>query len=742
MNLFRRQQLLLNSSRSAWVVLCLGAILTLSACGGGGGGDESPAPSNPAPAPTPSSTNSAPGFTSGATISVVENSIATGYTAAATDKEGDVVTFSLTGGADQALFSINAGTGVLSFLAALDFESPVDSNTDNAYLVEITANDGTNSVTQTVIVTILDQLQEGIIVSAIDVKTVQFDWPANGGATFYRLLVNPDGISGYSTIKDNILSTSATLTLPVHLTDWINASYMLEVHDDNGVISTLPEVTITSLMLSSIGYFKASNPDVFDTFGISVALSADGNTMAMGSAGESSDATGINGDQNNFLFSSGAVYLFRRDNNSGVWAQEAFIKAEFPGSFDLFGTTVAISDDGNTLVVGATREGSDAIGVNGDQENNNALDSGAVYVFRFDAGGATWSQQAYIKASNTNISDDFGVSLDLSGDGNTLAVGADGESSLATHTGGIQTGNSAPSAGAVYLFRFDTGSTTWSQQAYIKASNTGPNDLFGASVALSTDGNTLAIGASGEGSESTGVDGRQLVDARQLNNQALGSGAVFLLRFGAMSKAWSHQAYIKASNTDSNDGFGNAVALSSNGNTLAVAAKDEKGSAAGVNGDETDNALTSAGAIYLFRFNANDTSWSQQAYIKPSNPGLFYLFGDSVSLSADGNILVVGADGEASNATGINGDSFDISAPSSGAAYLYRFNTSSMSWSQQSYIKASNTEELDNFGLPVVLSADGNTLAVGAFGESSSASGVNGDQTDNFSLGAGAVYLY
>ena len=731
MNLFRRQQLLLNSSRSAWVVLCLGAILSLSACGGGGGGG-SPAPAAPAPAPSP--VNSAPGFTSDAMISVYENSTAAQYIATASDKEGDKVTFSLTGGADQALFSIDADSGVVSFLAVPDFEEPVDSNVDNVYLIEITANDGSNSVKQTVIVTVMDQL-EGVNVSAVDIKTVQFDWPAFSGATFYRLLVNPDGISGYSPIKDNILTVSTTVTLPVHLTDWINASYILEAHDSSGMISNSPAITISSLMLSSMGYFKASNPGFFDTFGLSVALSADGNTMAMGSPGESSSATGVNGDQTNEnINSAGAVYLFRRDNNSGVWTQEAYIKPDNPGLFLLFGSVVALSDDGNTLAVSAPTEDSNATGINGSQLNDPATtNSGAVYLFRFDV---VWSQQAYIKASNTDAFDNFGSSLDLSGDGNTLAVGADGESSLAINIDGIQTDNSAPSAGAVYLFRFDSGGMTWSQQAYIKASNTGANDMFGASIALSNDGNTIAVGAVGESSESTGINGNQLL------YQAPGAGAAYILRFDPINMVWSHQAYIKASNTDSSDSFGNAIALSSDGNTLAVAAKDENSGSAGVGGDQLDNTITSAGVVYLYRFDTNDRSWSQQAYVKASNPGEFYWFGDSVSLSADGNILVVGAGGEDSNATGINGNPFDISAPSSGAAYLYRFDTSNMVWSQQSYIKASNTEMLDGFGLPVVLSADGNTLAVGAPGESSSAAGINGDQTDNFSAASGAVYLY
>jgi hypothetical protein len=114
---------------------------------------------------------------------------------------------------------------------------------------------------------------------------------------------------------------------------------------------------------------------------------------------------------------------------------------------------LALSGDGNTLAVGADREDSAAIGVNGDQADNNARFAGAVYVFARDTGGV-WTQQAYVKSSNTDAGEDFfGQSMALSGDGNTLAVGAFGERSAATGVNGDQADNSASVAGAVYVFR-------------------------------------------------------------------------------------------------------------------------------------------------------------------------------------------------------------------------------------------------------------------------------------------------
>jgi hypothetical protein len=152
-------------------------------------------------------------------------------------------------------------------------------------------------------------------------------------------------------------------------------------------------------------------------------------------------------------------------------------------------------------------------------------------------GAGTWSQQAYIKASNTDADDSFGRSVALSGD--TLAVGASLEDSAATGIDGDQSDNSATNAGAVYVYTRDA-TGVWSQQAYIKASNTDAEDEFGL-VALS--GDTLAVGAFQEASAASGIDGDQS------DNNASNSGAVYVYtRDGA--GVWSQQAYIKASNTD------------------------------------------------------------------------------------------------------------------------------------------------------------------------------------------------
>ena len=96
----------------------------------------------------------APVFSSGATASVAENQTAA-YTAAAADDEGTVLTYSLSG-ADAALFSIDAGTGVVTFNAAPDYENPADAGGDNVYDIVVSASDGTNSTDQAVAITVTD----------------------------------------------------------------------------------------------------------------------------------------------------------------------------------------------------------------------------------------------------------------------------------------------------------------------------------------------------------------------------------------------------------------------------------------------------------------------------------------------------------------------------------------------------------------------------------------------------------
>jgi hypothetical protein len=392
-------------------------------------------------------------------------------------------------------------------------------------------------------------------------------------------------------------------------------------------------------------------------------------------------------------------------------AQQAYLKASNTGAGDQFGYSVAIS--GDTVVVGAWNEDSNATGVNGTQSDNSASAAGAAYVFVRSSG--TWTQQAYLKASNTGAGDNFGYSVAISGD--TVVVGAQNEASNATGVNGTQSDNSASAAGAAYVFVRSSG--LWTQQAYLKASNTGAGDNFGYSVAIS--GDTVVAGAYFEGSNATGVTGSQS------DNSATRAGAAYV--FVRSSGTWSQQAYLKASNTEANDFFGRSVSIS--GDTVVVGANRESSNATGVNGTESNNSAASSGAAYVSVRSSG--TWSQQAYLKASNAEAYDQLGWSVAISGD--TVVVGALGEAGDATGGQSNN---SASYAGAAYV--FVRSSGTWTQQAYLKASNAEANDYFSYSVAISGD--TVVAGAYQEASNATGVNGTQSDNSTFVAGAAYVF
>jgi hypothetical protein len=436
--------------------------------------------------------------------------------------------------------------------------------------------------------------------------------------------------------------------------------------------------------------------------------------------------------------------------SSSSTRQIAYLKASNAEGSDHFacggslpghsGNAVAISGDGNTLVVGAPHESSAARGINGDQTDNSLYNAGAAYVYV--RRGDNWEQQAYIKASNSGRNDMFGLTVSVSRDGNTLAVAASWEASAATGVNGNQSDDSLPQAGAVYVF-VRTGSQ-WSQQAYLKASNTGrkgagddvEGDQFGFSLALSGDGNTLAVGAIGEDSAARGIDGDQADDT------AVSSGAVYV--FTRAAGTWTQQAYVKSANSDAGDLFGYSVSLSGDGNALAVAGYDEDGSGKGVN-PANDDGLNGTGAIYAFE--REKGSWRQAGYFKGSRSQRNDALGYDVAISGDGRTIAAGAGEESCLNPGISPGGCDVDtfpahlpAGSVGAAYVWA--RSGDTWVEQAFIKASNPDLEDWFGVRLALSGDGSTLLVGASMEDSGARGPNGNQRDNTAPDAGAAYVF
>lgn len=416
-----------------------------------------------------------------------------------------------------------------------------------------------------------------------------------------------------------------------------------------------------------------------------------------------------------------------------------YFKASNVGSGDEFGTRVALSADGKTLAVGARTEASDIRGVRHGafSDNNLAPNAGAVYVFV--RGEAGWVQQAFLKAANTDPGDMFGEALALSADGNTIVVGARGESGgqAGAHATQPPEDNSANGAGAAYVFVRNAG--TWTQQAYIKASNPETSDRFGSEVAISADGNTLAVSAPSEDGNGTGVVHGAVTD----NNLRPSSGAVYL--FHRANGAWTQQAYAKVWNAEENDALGRSLALSGNGDVLAVGSANEDSNFTGVRtapfGD--NNLSPDSGAVYLFT--RAGATWSQQAHLKGHAVANIQAFGTAVALSDDGTTLVVGAHNETSDHRGVfaTGPAINTAGHQSGAVYV--FTSTAGTWSQQAFIKASNSVGGDHFGDAVALSGDGDTLVVGAHWQTGSRSGITTGTQFSDNTGAdshGAAYVF
>jgi len=561
----------------------------------------------------------------------------------------------------------------------------------------------------------------GVLTGSLAVKQLTLSWSAAADATSYQVQRR----TGDGTWVDDgqpiaAPTTSTLLALSVHLVDWVTARYRVAVCNARGCNATTTELSVLDTIAGAIGYLKASNTDAGDRFGAAIAMSADGSTLAVAAVEEDGNGTGATGNPaDNTVANAGAVYVYLRGATG--WTQQAYLKPSNPGAGDGFGVALSLSANGSTLAVGAPGEDSSTTTINS-VSNNAASDAGAAYVFTRT--GATWTQQAYVKASNAGADDAFGASVTLSADGSTLAVGAPGEDS--STTGVIATApsvnNSAANAGAAYVF--GRSGTTWTQQAYVKASNTDAGDEFGRSLALSGDGGTLAVGAPNESSAATGVNGNAS------DNSAAASGAVYV--FVRPATSWSQQAYLKASNTGGDDLLGQSLALSQDGNTLAVGAPFEDSI-----GAPSDDTASGSGAVYVFV--RSGVTWSQQAYLKATASFAGDAFGTSVALAADGNTLAIGAPlGDGS--TPGTGNPTTRGVVDTGAVTV--FVRGGATWAARSYLQASHIGASDQFGMTVALSDDGTLLAVGAPLEDSAATGYGGDATNASAPDAGGVFLY
>jgi len=560
--------------------------------------------------------------------------------------------------------------------------------------------------------------------TVIDSTQIKVEWQSAEGSTAAFQIAYSVNQSAPSSCTAGTIIAAETLGLNTQATlSNLEAvgSYQIRVcaKDEIGGFST--GILVSVFMGWTLeAYLKAPNTEVADVFGTSVSLSGD--TLVVGATGED----GIN----NTLSNSGAAYVYRRSDQN--WVFDAYLKAPNAGSLDAFGISVAAS--GDMIVVGANLEDNSQTTITHGtsiSETFTSSDSGAAYVFvRKDSG---WVHEAYLRAPNQGIQDQFGGAVAISGD--RIVVGAIRESSSQTTitNGSVITKTGViPASGAAYVFKRQAG--VWKAEAYLKAANAGELDLFSNSVSIS--GDTIAVGAHQEDSGQTTItNGTDLSE----DNSKSSSGAVYIFR--NQDSQWIPEAYLKAPNSGAGDYFGFSLGLSTD--TIVVGAYLEDSNQSTITNGSViveNNSLSNSGSAYIFRRTEND--WIFESYLKPSNRGSNDWFGQTVS--AFGDLAIVGAIGEDNAQNTItHGTTITetVSFNESGAAYVFKKGSSG--WVQEAYIKAPNLDSNDRFGNAV--SGSLNRIAVGAHLESNAQTTItNGAVISESSqaIQSGAVYVF
>lgn len=351
-------------------------------------------------------------------------------------------------------------------------------------------------------------------------------------------------------------------------------------------------------------------------FGYSLTLSDNGSRLAVGAPFESHPNAGetLAGDQ-------GVVYVFERGDRG--WSQPSRLVASNAGSYDWFGMSLSFSGSADTLAVGAHRH--DTV-----EPQERRSDTGAVYVFARTGEG--WSEQAVLTSAQAPEGDQLGKSVALSVDGLTLAAAAD-----------------ASGLGAVHVFR--RSGTLWREQAVVTAPNGVARNPLGSQVALSADGTVLAVGASAPR------------DA-DVHQRSAGSAYVFVNEAGQ----WRQQARIRAANPRAEDAFGERISLSADGRVLAVSAVNQSSAARVPGGEEAQGSALAPGAVHVFSLQGQH--WTQTDHVKSVRTLAGDLFGSALALSGDGHHLAVGARLE-DGTPGIVGRLLGERLQNSGGVHLY-----------------------------------------------------------------------
>jgi hypothetical protein len=515
-----------------------------------------------------------------------------------------------------------------------------------------------------------------VTVGADPLKVLQFHWLPVPGATHYLLQIKPNASSAFAVHGNPILAPRALagLTIPVHTLDWVNARYKVSACNAAGCRDSA-EISVQDLMLTSIGYVKASNTDAQDAFGYRLQLSQDGNTLVV-SAFEGSDATGVNGNQaDNSSSVSGAVYVFRR---IGVgWRQEAYLKPDVNHPFQYFGLSfdaaqrpISVSSNGSVVAVGAPGE-----------QFGSVQGAGAVYLFARAPDG-TWSQTHKIRLPVPLQNDTFGMSVDLNDDGTLLKV-----ASRNPYTAQFQ------SVGTTRVYRLSP--SGWVVDAFwiSELRQSCASQMTGSGTTI------VSICSGDEGAprlrtqRRIGTNWTQMTDfplydyfsyvpavsgngaraAVAVRNFETGIDRVMVLAW--TGRQWMVEQYVEPPPGAANEMrvWGESLAFNRNGTVLAIGDSSSSVGGAGVSDSArpptTPPPSNEHGAVYVYQ--RGESGWTFRKVVKAPNPAHSDFFGRGIALSGNGLTLAVGAIGEDGAARGIDGNQADNSKETAGAVYLY-----------------------------------------------------------------------
>lgn len=539
-------------------------------------------------------------------------------------------------------------------------------------------------------------VSQGQLVPSFDPAVTQYE--VRVGLTRDALGVTASWEGGHQvSITDERVTSGLEVTRPVQFGESV-----LQVRVAAGDKSREYALTVKR---GAAAYLKASNPRSLASFGDAVAVSEDGNTLAVGAPGDLSCSSGINGDQTDAGCDfAGAAYVFVRVD--GAWLQQAYVKASNAPSAQLFGSALAIGAEGNKLFVGAPGEKSCSL----DQDDDDCSSAGAVYAFERDPSGQ-WRQFAYLKATNPARASRFGSALAVSDDASTIAVGAPQADSCPP-------GDDCPGSGAVHVFQLN--GDTFSQTRLTPA-HPGSLDLFGSALALNGSGSTLVVGAPGNNS-------CEELDVAGAEQSCVASGAVHV--FDRVEGSWSQSKFLRADPVVGHANFGASVAVSGNNDVVAVGAPCPE---ADIPFRECDDG----GAVHVFRRPLG--FWIESPTLRASTTELKAV-GSSVQVNHDGSLIAVAAPKEEGCSTFPETDATVLGCEDAGGVYLLA--TEQQAWSRFMYLKATNTEAKDGFGSALALARDGAMVVVGAPREDSSEAGPGADPQNNGSSGSGAAFVF